>query len=73
MSPCLSGVNAVDTKSMDRNRKEGEGIENGMCTQRMRGRAREKEREREKEQERRNKRDTEHKHRHIETHAPSGE
>ena len=64
------GVNAVDTKRMDRNRKKGEGIENGMCTQKLRGRAREKERER--EHGRRNNRETEHTHRHIETRVPSG-
>ena len=45
------GVNAVDTKRMDRNRKKGEGIENGICTQRMRGRAREKDRERKSKRE----------------------
>ena len=50
----MSGVNALDTKRMERNREKGEGIEHGMCTQKKRGRAREKERERarEKEQER---------------------
>ena len=66
----MSGVNALDTKRMERNREKGEGIEHGMCTQKKKGRAREKERER--EQERRNKRETEHTHRHIETRVPSG-
>ena len=47
----MSGVSAVDTKRMDRNRKKGEGIENGICTQRMRGRAREKDGERKSKRE----------------------
>ena len=51
----MSGVNALDTKRMDGHMEKGEGIEYGMCTQRMKGRARDKERER--EQERRNNRE----------------
>ena len=53
----MSGVNAVDTKRMDRNRKKGKGIEHGICTQRMRGRARERKRERERAREKEQERD----------------